>query len=46
HFSPRLSRYNRVGISHLGRFSQAYRRLFGETPSQTQRLGPVANRHF
>ena len=27
------------GVAHLGRFSQAYRRRFGELPSQTRRRG-------
>jgi transcriptional regulator GlxA family with amidase domain len=30
------------GFTQLGRFSVAYRRAFGETPSQTLRTSPVA----
>lgn len=32
----------RWGFAHLGRFSRDYRRLFGEMPSQTLRLGTRA----
>ena len=31
----------RWGFTHLGRFSTAYRQLFGETPSQTLERAPV-----
>ncbi len=31
----------RFGVEHLGRFSQDYRRLFGELPSQTLRQGRI-----
>ena len=29
----------RWGVTHLGRFAQEYRRMFGESPSQTLRRG-------
>ncbi|MTH95885.1 AraC family transcriptional regulator [Roseibium sp. RKSG952] len=37
---------HRVGITHLGRFSQSYRRLFGEAPSQTEREGLTVNKRI
>lgn len=33
---------NRYGFWHMGQFAHDYRQFFGELPSETMRLGPVA----